>query len=69
MERSRMAEAWPRVAVEGTRGSIRFSRVPGVSVWQWAAAPIQVVDRDPAEPARFRVLHVAGEQKGIEGDA
>ncbi|MDO1527882.1 ABC transporter substrate-binding protein [Fulvimonas sp. R45] len=61
MERPRMAGAWPRVAVEGTRGTIGFSRVPGVSVWQWAAAPVQVVDRDPAEPARFRVLHADGE--------
>ena len=58
--RARMAGVWPRVAVEGTRGPIRFSRVPGVSVWQWAAAPIQVVDRDPAEPDRFRVLHADG---------
>ena len=47
---------WSRVAVEGTRGEIRFSRVPGVGVWQWAWAPVQVVDRDPAEPSSFRVL-------------
>jgi hypothetical protein len=50
-------ESWPRVAVEGTRGQIRFSRTPGISVWQWAWPPIQVVDRDPAEPDRFRILH------------
>jgi hypothetical protein len=43
----------------GTRGRIRFSRVPGVSVWQWARPAVQVVDRDPAEPGRFRVLHTA----------
>jgi hypothetical protein len=53
----RTAESWPRVAVEGTRGQIQFSRTPGISVWQWAWAPIQVVDRDPAEPDRFRILH------------
>jgi ABC-type branched-subunit amino acid transport system substrate-binding protein len=53
----RIAGSWPRVAVEGTRGQIRFSRPPGISVWQWAWAPIQVVDRDPAEPGRFRILH------------
>jgi hypothetical protein len=52
----RSGESWPRVTVEGTRGEIRFSRVPGISVWQWAWPPIQVVDRDPAEPERFRVL-------------
>ncbi|HEX4362009.1 MAG TPA: ABC transporter substrate-binding protein, partial [Pseudonocardia sp.] len=56
-DRSRIAEAWPRVAVEGTRGQIQFSRTPGISVWQWAWPPIQVVARDPAEPDRFRVLH------------
>ncbi|GGS15552.1 amino acid ABC transporter substrate-binding protein [Streptomyces aureoverticillatus] len=56
-DRAAVAESWPRVAVEGTRGPIRFSRTPGISVWQWAWAPVQVVDRDPAEPDRFRILH------------
>ncbi|MFB8354477.1 ABC transporter substrate-binding protein [Streptomyces niveus] len=56
-DRARVAEAWPRVAVEGTRGRIRFSRTPGIGVWQWTRTPVQVVDRDPAEPGRFRVLH------------
>jgi ABC-type branched-subunit amino acid transport system substrate-binding protein len=46
--------AWSGVAVEGTRGSIRFTRS---GVWQWEWAPVQVVDRDPAHPERFRVLH------------
>ncbi|MBT2675708.1 amino acid ABC transporter substrate-binding protein [Streptomyces sp. ISL-14] len=55
-DRARTAESWPGVAVEGTRGQILFSRVPGISVWQWARTPIQVVDRDPAEPDRFRIL-------------
>ncbi|MFE9649819.1 ABC transporter substrate-binding protein [Streptomyces sp. NPDC006365] len=56
-DRARTVESWPRVAVEGTRGRIRFSRTPGISVWQWAGTPVQVVDRDPAEPDRFRILH------------
>jgi ABC-type branched-subunit amino acid transport system substrate-binding protein len=56
-DRARTARSWPRVAVEGTRGRIQFSRTPGMSVWQWAWAPVQVVDRDPAEPGRFRILH------------
>ncbi|MEV4018338.1 ABC transporter substrate-binding protein [Nonomuraea angiospora] len=56
-DRARTAESWPRVAVEGTRGHIRFSRTPGISVWQWTWTPVQVVDRDPVEPDRFRVLH------------
>jgi hypothetical protein len=57
-DRARAAESWPRVAVEGTRGQIQFSRTPGISVWQWAWAPVQVVDRDPSQPDRFRILHV-----------
>ena len=56
-DRARIAGSWPRVAVEGTRGLIRFSRQPGISVWQWAWPPVEVADRDPADPGRFRVLH------------
>lgn len=56
-DRASTAESWPRVAFEGTRGQIRFSRTPGISVWQWAWTPVQVVDRDPAQPDRFRILH------------
>ena len=57
VDRARVAGAWSHVVVDGTRGRIRFSRVPGISVWQWAWPPIQVVDRDPAAPGRFRTLH------------
>jgi hypothetical protein len=53
---SRADVSWAGVDVEGTRGRIRFSRVPGISVWQWAWPPVQVVDRDPADPSRFRIL-------------
>ncbi|SDY05320.1 amino acid/amide ABC transporter substrate-binding protein, HAAT family [Saccharopolyspora shandongensis] len=56
-DRARIAESWPHVAVDGTRGQIRFSRTPGISVWQWAWAPIQVVDRDLGGPDRLRILH------------
>ncbi|MER7986199.1 ABC transporter substrate-binding protein [Streptomyces noursei] len=56
-ERAGIAGAWPHVAVEGTRGPIRFARTPGIGVWQGDGAPVQVVDRDPAEPARFRIRH------------
>jgi ABC-type branched-subunit amino acid transport system substrate-binding protein len=56
-DRARTAASWPQVAVGGTRGQIRFSRTPGISVWQWAWAPVHVADRDPAEPDRFRTLH------------
>jgi ABC-type branched-subunit amino acid transport system substrate-binding protein len=58
-DRVRIAEAWPRVVVEGTRGQIQFSRTPGINVWQWTWAPIQVVDRDPADPERFRILYTS----------
>ncbi|GGJ85969.1 amino acid ABC transporter substrate-binding protein [Streptomyces camponoticapitis] len=56
-DRALIAEAWPGATVEGTRGRIHFSRTPGISVRQWAWAPVQVVDRDPAEPGRYRILH------------
>jgi ABC-type branched-subunit amino acid transport system substrate-binding protein len=56
---ARIAGSWPHVAVEGTRGQIRFTRAPGTTAWQWAGAPIQVVDRDPADPDRFRILHAS----------
>jgi ABC-type branched-subunit amino acid transport system substrate-binding protein len=56
-DRARTAASWPRVDMAGTRGQIRFSRVPGINVWQWAVPPVQVVDRDPVNPDRFRILH------------
>ena len=46
--------AWPSKAPAGRSGS---RRTPGIGVWQWAWPPVQVVDRDPAEPDRFRILH------------
>ncbi|KOX17395.1 MULTISPECIES: ABC transporter substrate-binding protein [unclassified Streptomyces] len=55
-DRAAVAASWPRLAVEGTRGPIRFSRAPGTGVRQWTWAPVQVADRDPAEPGRFRIL-------------
>jgi ABC-type branched-subunit amino acid transport system substrate-binding protein len=56
-DRARLAGSWPGGTVAGTRGQIQFSRVPGISVWQWAWAPVQVADRDPGAPDRFRVRH------------
>ncbi|QEU89678.1 ABC transporter substrate-binding protein [Streptomyces kanamyceticus] len=56
-DRARIAAAWSGVAVEGTRGKIQFARTPGISVRQWTWAPVQVVDRDPADLDRFRILH------------
>ena len=57
IDSARLTEVWPNISVEGTRGPIRFSREPGISVWQWTWPPIQIVDREPAAPDRFRVLH------------
>ncbi|MFE6872566.1 ABC transporter substrate-binding protein [Kitasatospora sp. NPDC057692] len=48
---------WDRVAVDGTRGRVRFSRAPGIGVRQWVWPPVQVVDRDPADLDNFRTLH------------
>lgn len=50
-------EPWARVAVDGTRGPIRFTRTPGVPVRQWVWPPVEVVHRDQAEPGRLRVLY------------
>jgi ABC-type branched-subunit amino acid transport system substrate-binding protein len=58
-DRASLATAWPRMDVEGSRGRIRFSRVPGISVWQWAWPPIQVVERDPTAPDRLRIVPTA----------
>jgi ABC-type branched-subunit amino acid transport system substrate-binding protein len=58
-DRARIAGSWSRVVVEGTRGQIQFSRTPGIDVWQWTWPAIQVVDRDPAELDRFRILHAS----------
>jgi hypothetical protein len=57
VDRARTAGSWPRVSAEGTRRRVEFTRAPDTGVWQWMAAPIQVADRDPAEPGRFRILH------------
>ncbi|TDD17404.1 amino acid ABC transporter substrate-binding protein, partial [Kribbella turkmenica] len=56
-DRKRIADAWPHVAVDGTRGRIQFSRTPGIDVWQWTWPPTQVIDRDPADLRSFRILH------------
>jgi ABC-type branched-subunit amino acid transport system substrate-binding protein len=66
-DRARVADSWSRVCVEGTRGQIQFARTPGISVWQWAWPPIQVADRDPAQPDRFRILHASRESAESPG--
>jgi len=59
VDRARISESWAQLVVEGTRGQVRFSRPSGITVWQWAWAPIQIVDRDPNDLDRFRILHVS----------
>lgn len=56
-DRDRIAAAWSSLATEATRGTIRFTRVEGITVWQWAGPPIEIVARDPEDPARVRVLY------------
>ncbi|QCX74713.1 hypothetical protein C9F11_05050 [Streptomyces sp. YIM 121038] len=56
-DRAGVAASWPHVDVEGTRGRIRFSRTPGIGVWQWSWPPVHVVDRDPASVDRFRIRY------------
>ncbi|WP_406858828.1 ABC transporter substrate-binding protein [Streptomyces sp. HUAS MG47] len=57
--RSSLAASWPHLTVEGTRGTIRFTRTPPSNVWQWTCPPIQIADRDPASPDNFRTLHTS----------
>ncbi|SEQ87336.1 ABC transporter substrate-binding protein [Microlunatus flavus] len=60
-ERPRTVGFWSEVAVEGTRGRIRFSRPPDVPVWQWVWPPVQVVERDPAGPTELRLAPTRSE--------
>jgi ABC-type branched-subunit amino acid transport system substrate-binding protein len=53
------AHPWDGVDVPGTRGRIRFARTSDSPVRQWTAPPLQIADRDPAAPDRFRVLRTA----------
>ena len=55
-DRRQLADSWSAVAVEGTRGLIRFSRTPRTALWQWVWPPIQISDRDPAHIDRLRNL-------------
>jgi len=55
-DRSAIAAGWSSVAIRGSRGTITFARVPGIDVWQWPAAPIQVVEGDPSTLKRIRIL-------------
>lgn len=50
------ARAWSEVDVEGTRGRITFRSTPELPTWQWTWSPLQIADRDPADPTAFRVL-------------
>lgn len=54
--RASIRSSWPHLAVEGTRGVIRFSKAPGIPTWQWAWPTVQVVDRHPQAVQTFRVL-------------
>src|SRR5262249_8483636 len=51
-ERSALAASFGELTVAGTRGQIRFTRVPGVSVWQWTWPPIQIAARVQTEGRR-----------------
>ena len=55
-DRLNIANAWPNVLVNGTRGKISFSRKTKNSVWQWDAAPLQIAERDPKHLDRFHIL-------------
>lgn len=47
---------WTGVDIQGTRWRITFSRVPDITVWQWAWPPIAVMERDRNDGGRLREL-------------
>lgn len=51
-----MAAYWGSAEVSGTRGHISFERRPRSAVWEHRAPPIQIAERNIAEPGSFRVL-------------
>jgi hypothetical protein len=58
---------WAGVSADGSRGPIQFCRSPATGVWEWASGPIQIVERDPARPGFFRVLHQDDQGRMPEG--
>jgi hypothetical protein len=68
-DRAKIAAAWPAVTVHGTRGLIRLVRAPGINNWQWAWPPVQIADRDPHDPRRFRVLAQVDQPSVLFDDA
>ncbi|MBB3890630.1 ABC-type branched-subunit amino acid transport system substrate-binding protein [Phenylobacterium haematophilum] len=55
--RFNIASSWASARSEGTRGTVQFTQAPGSPIWQWTSAPVQIADRDPAAPTRFRRLY------------
>ncbi|MBB4062869.1 ABC transporter substrate-binding protein [Gellertiella hungarica] len=56
LDRARVPLCWPKVQIEGSRGDIVLSRADEDTVWQWASAPVEIAERDPADPERFRTV-------------
>jgi len=48
INRNSIAKSWSKVTTNATRGKINLSQNQDMNVWQWQEAPVQVVDRDPA---------------------
>jgi ABC-type branched-subunit amino acid transport system substrate-binding protein len=44
-DRTAIAQSWPHLAIDGTRGQIHFTKTPDIPVWQWPTPPIQITDR------------------------
>lgn len=61
-DRAAIADSWSRIEISGTRGQMKFSRLPNTNIWQWNEAPIQVVDRDPENHNSFRILRLSSER-------
>lgn len=56
-DRKSIAASWSLVTLNGTRGAISLTKNAHANLWQWQEAPIQIVDRNPANHNQFRVLY------------
>lgn len=60
-DRAALAASLGGLTVAGSRGQINFTQVPGISVWQWAWPPIQIVARVTTRgPGAITVLQGPG---------
>lgn len=58
-------ELWAGVDIQGSRGKISFSKLPNITVWQWAWPPIAVVERTRSDEGQFQVIFEPASEANI----